>query len=166
MAKSHADRIQDEVNRRMSAMAASAGVSRSRIELEVLFLLPPEFVRMYQELFQHALADPVTAGDGGKDEGRVKAAGKPRDSMRARSMAGAKSGKRFVAGHWPIRSEEAIEAKRKLDRSLVKAADKALRDARIRAAEVNGETAPASMAKCATCGRFQKIDWLRCPYHE
>src|SRR5688572_21341706 len=128
MARTVEDRIEDEVRRRLSEAGASAGLAKARLSQEVLFLLPPEFVRLYQDLFDRALGDPVQrAGDGGKDAGRLKASGKSKDPMRARSRAGAAHGKRFVAGVWPIRSELALEEKQRLDRAIIRAAEKAVR---------------------------------------
>jgi hypothetical protein len=167
VAKSHRDKVDDEIRRRMSNIAAAAGVSRGRIELEVLFLLPPEFVREYSRLFRAALDDPVTSGDGGKDEGRIKAKGTARDEMKTRSMSGAKTGgKRFVAGHWPVRSEKAIDAKRKLDKRLVRSVEDALVEAGLTgAASVRKFTDGTAAARCDQCGRFLRDDWIRCPFH-
>lgn len=168
MPKKTEDVIEDEVRRRLTSIASAAGLSRGRIELEVLFLLPSEFVRMYRELFDFALADPVNPiGDGGKDEGRVKARGTARDPMKARSMSGAAGGgKRFVAGAWPVRSEYALEAKRRLDKrllaSVVKALDEARQGVRGPLARSNGDF---SNPQCDSCGRIQSPNWVRCPFH-
>lgn len=164
MAKSHEDRVQDEVRRRMVDMAVSAGVDKGRIELEVLFLLPTNFVRQYTELFYMALEDPTAGHGAGKDEGRLKASGAPRDKIRGTSAAqshSAKAGKKFVAGRWPVRSEAALSAKQTLDRSLNQAVEKAIRAARGQEETVLTQ----SQGKCSVCGRFQKIDWERCPFH-
>jgi len=161
MPKQFEDRVSEEVNRRLSQAASSAGVDRGRIEIEILFLLPPEFVRRYRELFDRALADPIKPStDGGKDEGRLKASGRPDDPMKARSMGAAQHGKKFVAGVWPIRDETALEAKRRLDRQLTRAVEEAL--ATIGAAP--SIMSPAAI-RCNQCGFFQKADWIRCPYH-
>lgn len=161
VAKRVEDQIEDQVRRRLTEMAASAGVNRSRLSQEVLFLLPPEFVRLYRDLFDRALGDPVRrAGDGGKDEGQLKADRKSRDPMRARSRAGASStGKRFVAGAWPIRSEQALEEKRRLDKILVRAAEKAMGAAQDR------NLVHINLPRCTDCGRIQAGEWLRCPFH-
>jgi hypothetical protein len=162
MGKTFEDRVSEEVNKRIAQAASAAGVDRGRIEIEVLFLLPPEFVRRYRELFDRALADPVSPStDGGKDEGRIKASGKPSDPMRARSMGAAGHSKRFVSGAWPIRSEQALEAKRRLDKRLILAVTQALD--MIGAADVEKITRPHP--RCPDCGFFQKPEWLRCPYH-
>lgn len=164
MAKTHQDRVEDEVRRRIAQHAVSAGVDRGRIELEVLFLLPSNFVRQYQELFHMALEDPTGGKGAGKDEGRIKASGKPKDKVRGTAADGshsAKSGKRFVAGHWPIRSEAALSAKQKLDKELVAAVEKAIGAAR----NPNGTVPSGATRQCESCGRFQQAEWVRCPFH-
>ena len=161
MPKQFEDRVAEEVNRRLSQAASAAGVARGRIELEVLFLLPPEFVRRYRELFDRALADPIKpSSDGGKDEGRIRAAGKPMDPMKARSMGAASHGKKFVAGVWPIRDEVALSAKRRLDKQLVRVAEEALVSIGAAAGALS-----SSSIRCTNCGLFQKAEWVRCPYH-
>ena len=166
MPKKTEDVIEDEVRRRITSIASAAGLSRGRVELEVLFLLPTEFVRMYRELFDMALSDPVNPiGDGGKDEGRVKARGTARDPMKARSMSGAAGGgKRFVAGAWPVRSEKALEEKRRLDKKLIRVVDQALSDARASGVRAPGPTTNGN-PQCSSCGRIQSPNWVRCPFH-
>lgn len=162
------DRVEKEVRKRLTQAAAAAGVDRGRIELEILFLLPPEFVRRYRELFDRALADPIKpTTDGGKDEGKVKASGKSKDLIRARTMgAAAGGGKRFVQGAWPVRSEVALEAKRRLDKRITALVVEALE--MVSPAGVVGAAGAENgnrPVRCDTCGIFQKLDWARCPYH-
>src|SRR5262245_10934859 len=170
------DRVEEEVRKRLTEAASAAGVGRGRISLEVLYLLPPDFVRMYKELFDRALADPVRpSSDGGKDEGRIKARGKSRDEMHVRSSAGAKPGKRYVAAYWPIRSEEALAEKKRLDRSLVRSVTRALANAKKSADDGRGAADGASFMRaaakssqprqCPDCGLIQGPSWVRCPFH-
>ncbi len=163
MPKTTEDRIEDEVRRRLTDYASAAGLSRGRVAQEVLFLLPPEFVRQYIALFDRALGDPISpSSDGGRDEGRIKAKGKPADELKARSMGGAsKGGKRFVAGRWPVRSELALQQKSSVDRSIIRTVDNAL--AKLARAGA-GEPELASKV-CSDCGRGQASGWQRCPFH-
>ena len=171
MSQTHADRVNDEVRRRMAEIAAAAGIDHGRLSIEVLFLLPPQFVRMYQAIFDAALDDPVKPQlAANKDEGRIKAKGKPRDDLRARSMGAAKKGKRSVSGYWPIKDEEAVKIKDLLDRRIVRAASQATEDLRSSRAARNGVgTYPnhrsVSQPQCPACGKFMKEDWVRCPWH-
>lgn len=163
MPKTFEDRVAEEVNKRLTLAASSAGVDRGRIEIEVLFLLPPEFVRQYKELFDRALADPIKpTADGGKDEGRIKATGRTGDGLHVRTMGAAGGGKRFVAGSWPVRDERALELKRRLDRQLVGLVRDSLELVSMRAGDLERQPPPP---QCATCGLFQKPEWVRCPFH-
>ena len=169
MGKSYEDRIEEAVRQRLTNAAAAAGVDRGRIELEIVWMLPPEFIRLYRELFSRALADPVSPqSDGGKDQGRIKASGKPGDAMKARSMGGASGGKRFVKGAWPIRDERALEMKNRLDRKILAAIRETWdtlvqSDRDVGAARLASQTVPR---RCADCGLFQRNEWLRCPFHQ
>ena len=83
-------------------------------------------------------------------------------------MAGAgKGGKKFHRGAWPIRDEAALEMKLRLDRKIIGAIRESLvamspRQDDVGAAEVYMETVPR---RCDECGLFQRLDWLRCPFH-
>jgi hypothetical protein len=170
MPASHTDRVYDEVRRRITEMASSAGVDRGRISLEVLYLLPARFIREYRWLHDQVLDDPVKPQmDGGKDGGRIKASGKPRDSMRARSMGPAKKGsKRAVNTYWPVKDEEFMRVKANLDRQLVRAVTRAVDEVNsIRAARRGEATVlhPATQQQCLKCGKFQRDEWVRCPHH-
>ena len=163
MPKTFDDRVAEEVNKRLTLAASAAGVDRGRIEIEILFLLPPEFVRQYKELFDRALADPVKpTSDGGKDEGRIRASGRTGDGLHVRTMSAAGGGKRFVAGTWPIRNEQALELKRKLDRQIIALVRDALELVSMRAGDLEKQKPPS---QCASCGLFQKPEWVRCPFH-
>lgn len=163
MAKTFDDKVAEEVNKRLTLAASAAGVDRGRVEIEILFLLPPEFVRQYKELFDRALADPIKpTTDGGKDEGRVRASGRTGDGLHVRTMGAAGGGKRFVAGSWPIRDERAVELKRRLDRQIIGQVRDALALLSIGAAGVEEQPPPP---QCTTCGLFQKPEWVRCPFH-
>jgi hypothetical protein len=169
VSKAFEDRVEEEVRRRVTSAASAAGVDRGRVELEVVWLLPPEFMRLYRAIFSRALADPISpTGDGGKDEGRVKAKGKPADAMRARSMAGAAKGRRFVQGAWPVRDEAALEAKNRLDRKILAAVRESWDTlvppsrASFRASRQKDQT---NSRRCPDCGLYQSPGWLRCPFH-
>ena len=56
------DAIEREVQRRLTDYLVSAGVPQGRISLEVLYMLPTEFTRAYEELFSLSLKEGVTGG--------------------------------------------------------------------------------------------------------
>jgi hypothetical protein len=135
MPKSLEDKIEERARRRYRDMLASAGVSEADIGKEILFLLPTEFVRMYQELWDLAYGEVLgSPGGGGRDEGRIKRSGSAKgkgSEMKTRKMSGAAGGgKRYTPHATIIRREEAVDAKIKLDRKLVRAAETALKQSR------------------------------------
>jgi hypothetical protein len=128
------DAIELEVQRRLADYLASAGVPQGRISLEVLYMLPPDFVRAYRRLFDAALLEGVV-GSGGADAGRMPAKKGKEQGLRTRgvtpdsrgktsegesrgSSAGARSdGKRYRT-HWSIRDEKWFRVKGSVDRKL------------------------------------------------
>ena len=168
MSKKTEDHINDEVRRRLADYMASAGVPRGNIALEVLYLLPSEFVRAYTDLFWQAVGDPISPqGDGGKDEGRIKAKGISSSPMNTRKMRAAQSGgKRFVQRVWPVKNEAAMDAKLKLDRLLVRSVEKAHQSLRGVGQDRSGpEEVDERVKACRSCGQYQNKSWLRCPFH-
>lgn len=119
MSRSYEDNIEDEVRRRLRTALTEAGVPSDQANTEVLYMLPAEFIRGYRKLFDEALSWSPQ-GLETKDQGRIKARG-----------VGAKGGgKRFRnGGAYGVKSELAGEAKRKLDRKLIRAIRTALEEA-------------------------------------
>jgi hypothetical protein len=107
------DAIEREVQRRVSEILSSAGVSHGRVSHEVLFMLPPEFIRAYTRLFDRALLESVKGGKGPDQGTPKKVDAKHRGKM---PMTGG-GGKRFRT-HWVIRDEDAFKAKGSIDRKL------------------------------------------------
>lgn len=119
MSRSQEDIFEEEVKRRLRIALSNAGVEGPTANTEVLYMLPAEFVRKYRNLFDKALSWSPQ-GLETKDEGRIKARGQ-----------GAKStGKRFRAGGgaYGVKSEAAANAKRRLDRKLIRAIRTALEE--------------------------------------
>ena len=129
------DVVENEVRRRYADLLASAGVDSGRLSLEVLYLLPEEFVREYVELFWEALREDIPSAGGGdnviKKAGEVKRNKKVRtgerdEQGRVREVAvpgsnrGAQGGGKKYKTHWLIKSEVALEVKRRVDRKLVR----------------------------------------------
>jgi hypothetical protein len=191
MARTSRDEVQDAVRVRLQEAMVSAGVGHGRVALEVLYWLPQEFVRDYQELYMRALH----LGDGddrerpGKDEGRVKAKVKAakrgkRGSMEARAKAGK------YKKEWVVKDEEALEVKRQVDKKLVELVRRE-KQKQTRGSsppsgkKIHGSTPPspsggnpprevvgnlremagkADKKVCEDCGKIAAIDWVRCPY--
>jgi hypothetical protein len=113
------DAIEREVQRRLTERAAAAGLAASRISLEVLFLLPPEFVRAYTTLFDRSLKESVVGG-GTKDQAVTKKISKqPRLSPRSKTriVPSGNTGRRYRE-FWTVRDERAFKYKGQIDRRL------------------------------------------------
>lgn len=181
------DQVQAEVRRRWADYWSGAGLDEGRLGQEVLFLLPVEFVRMYQELFELALqANPSGADSGSRrDEGQIKASGRTgaRDQhasagMHTRELHAAVTKPAFKQ-KWVLRSEVAGTEKRKLDRKIVRAVasalrvvkDEAARERAIRAGLDAGAKATPEIGDkgdmrriCPTCSETLMTGWVRCPF--
>jgi predicted RNA-binding Zn-ribbon protein involved in translation (DUF1610 family) len=114
------DAIEREVQRRLTERAAAAGLAPGRISMEVLFMLPPEFVKMYTILFDRSLKESVVGGSV-KDQAVTKRVTRqPRLSARGKSRivpAGNSGGKRYRE-FWTIKDERAFRYKGQIDRRL------------------------------------------------
>lgn len=130
---SGSQRIFDEVEKRLVERLASAGLPQSQIALQVLFLLPRDFVDSYSSLYHTALK----VGDRGREENWIenadgtteriggvgKASGARRTGMREGQtlggMAGASGGKTYKRA-WTVADEKALETKSRIDKKLRK----------------------------------------------
>lgn len=107
--------------------------------MEVLYLLPEEFVREYIELFYKALKEDISgvnqggeknpiarAGDIGKKRRKTTRGKSPDGSGEMRDLPvpgsdrGAASGGKRYRNHWIVRNEIAFEVKRRVDRRLLR----------------------------------------------
>lgn len=165
-------RIEVEVRKRVAQVLSSAGVDSDRVALEVLFLLPPEFVLAYQELYAKALELP----------GAVKA-GDPNSQMVQRTsddqLPLAKRGKKYHS-HWLVKDERALRRKQQIDHQLRQLAGKATKGFGEPRARCNGPSRSASSSSNSRgsasspndggiegpggCGRWVKKDWSWCAW--
>jgi len=175
---SRRDIYEAEVQRRYTDLMASAGVNGSRVAVEILFMLPPEFVRRYAELFDLSLSWSPRSGSGsGSGGGSIeKASGAVKPDVRGSGEGGmhtrvqpaaSTSGKRYTKQHFAVLSETALNEKNKLDRRLVRGVTDAIRAAR--PAQTNATTEIGAKTKergeCSECGRRMANGWKRCPFH-
>lgn len=112
---SNLDAIEREVRRRVSDYMAAAGVPHGRIAVEILFMLPPDFVRAYRKVWERALRPDVQGVVAG--EGIEKAPNSKAGRERQGWAAGAKRGKGY-ANHWVVKDEETLKLKASVDRKL------------------------------------------------
>jgi len=115
---SNLDAIEREVRRRVSDYMASAGVPYGRIAVEILYMLPPDFVRAYRKVWDRALRpDVVSSGGAGGGGGIEKAKNSKNERSRQSWANGARHGKGY-ANHWVVKDEEAMKLKGSADRKL------------------------------------------------
>lgn len=175
-------RVADEVDKRLAERLGAAGLPQSQIALQVLYLLPREFVDAYSALYHRALR---VAGDTGRppSEGRTNMVddGKggvkeevvgvgPRVSGARKSklsegstlggMAGAKKGKAYKRA-WVVADEIALEKKIGVDKRLRKIA-RELR-ALVDAGEDSGVGDERKKCSGKKCGKFLEMGWKYCP---
>lgn len=128
MAREVRDEVADKVRIRLQEILNSAGVDQGRVGIEVLYWLPAEFVRLYEELFMRGLhlGDGDDGEKAGEDEGRIIAKVKSDRRGKKGSMAAQGGGKRYKT-EWVVKDEQALEIKRRVDRRLVEIMRKELR---------------------------------------
>lgn len=109
---------EDHIRQRVQKALVRQGVDSSRVEFEVMYWLPDEFMRDYIELFQAALTlgDENHASDGG-DAGAGKAKVSSSRRGKQKSME-ARGGKKYYRGEFIIKDEIALEVKKRVDRRL------------------------------------------------
>lgn len=140
---------------RLAEVLSSAGVDDKRVAVEVLYLLPEEFVRGYTDLFHRALA---TGEDGTGEKNDAKAElGKARGKAARNTLGGTR-------GVWQIRNDRALGEKQRIDRQLRKLA-RQMRDG------ANAGTGKEQVARCGEflaeektgCGKWVEKGWKFCP---
>lgn len=180
MTRKEGDLVEAEVRRRLADALSSAGVNSGRISLEILYLLPEEFVREYVELYWQALGENISgSGMGqGKDEGQVlrtRSKGTPKQ-MRP----GQGGGKKYKGLPLVIKDEQALEAKTRIDRKLRRVVGSTIREVkssmdqsgnslRKRQVDEHGGAGVIKSAggarRCEDCGKLMAVEWKRCPFH-
>ena len=142
--------IESEVRRRLAEALTGQGVGFSRVSLEVLYLLPPEFVEAYVKLFYSAFKDgaAMNVGDPHAEPVKVRRSG-------VKAGAGvAKTGRRY-RDHWHIRDEGAFERKQRIDKELRKMVGRMLSG--------SGDDG-RERSRCGGCGRWVERKWRYCAW--
>jgi hypothetical protein len=149
---------ENKLRLRLAEVLSSAGVDEGRVALEVLYLLPQEFVRGYTDLFHRALR----AGDEGMG-GRNDAKAELGRSL-GREKAGGKTPKKAGGrGPFAVRDEKALGEKQRIDRQLRKLA-RSMRDGGA------AGTGKEQVSRCGEdsdkegCGKWVESGWNWCPY--
>lgn len=161
----------DRVRIRIAEIMSSAGVGYNQIALEILYLLPSDFINNYIRMWERAFGPAVRApGDQMLRDGELGKA--PTQTARKGQMVGAGSGgsakrwKRIVS----IRDERALRLKDRVDKRL-RGISRDMRDelslmeskaGRRGGVEVVGSS--EVVTQCKKCGKIQAEGWAFCPY--
>lgn len=147
------DGMDEKLRRRLAEVLSSAGVNANRVALEVLFMLPAEFVRGYSDLFHRAL-NTTEDGMGSRNDSKAE--------LGKATGSGARSGK-GSRGVFLVRDDKAMGEKERVDRTLRKLA-RSMRDGG------GAGTGKETVARCgegvekAGCGKWVEAGWKFCPY--
>jgi hypothetical protein len=181
----------EKIRIRLAEIMSSAGVGYNQISLEILYLLPEEFVQRYIWLWEKALG-PAGSGDArgqqlAKDSelGKEKTHTDKKGNMIGAGAGGAGGGgKKFKRFGMDVRSLEAFEMKGRIDRRLRSIARdlrnfelemrdrEQLKDARRKGSGgrvgsgKNGSGGSGwgdGTAQCVSCGRIMDESWNNCP---
>lgn len=172
------------VQSRVTAMMAAGGVSHSVASQEALFMLPREFVRAYEELFDTALkldsgshtGAGIAQGEVGKGPADAPLPGTVK-GLRVDSGKNAGSAPRVGAGgkryknNWTVKDDRALALKARLDkrlRAMAREIAEVLADSgRAARDQAMGPGRQAGMGaaegRCTGCGRTLAIEWRFCP---
>lgn len=163
----------DKVRIRLAEIMSSAGVGYNQISLEILYLLPREFVDRYIDMWTRALGPGIKAP--GEAMARDSELGRANtDTSKKGLMVGAGSGgvsKRYKK-IFVIADERALMLKDRIDKRLRGMAREIRRElgeleerGRLEEkARKSGEKLGNWMSKCGKCGKLGSAEWAYCPY--
>ena len=171
----------EDYRHRLAELLSSAGVGYSQVSLEVLYMLPREFLEKYVELWYMALGPTVKSSmSGNQRDGDL---GKAKNDTRSKGVvpgAGAGGGGKRTRGAFSIADEIAFQLKDRIDkrlRGIARELRLALADIEARkntpyrtntAEKTNTPERTASKTNtpertCPKCGRFGATGWGFCP---
>lgn len=140
----------------LADMAQAGGWPEGRLSMEVLYLLPRDFINSYIQLFHTALKEqaPVVSGKGMDSVGAGKAKGAASGLQTGRGKNGtrlqAQGGGKKYKTQWMINSERALAKKQRIDAQL--------RELAIEMSRQGGEA-----GQCRKCRKFLRAAWKFCP---
>jgi hypothetical protein len=147
-------------------MRESGGLPQSQLGLEILFLLPDEFVQFYSELFHRALKVDDASVMHGRSGGVEKAKGNQDGVvLGSENRLQASGGKKYKNAPMSLGSERHYKLKESIDRELLKLMSDAQSVLLGLQREASGELSRGKIVQCstATCRGFMKRDWAFCP---
>ena len=153
------DEIDEALGRRLTEIAAAAGVDHSRASLEVLYYLPKDFLDRYVELFNASLKLD-SGGMGGSAQGELGKADVSGRYRGKRPMVGA-GGKRYKT-YWVVKSDELLDLKKKVDKRLRQLGRDIATDMMFPEDE-SEKGKKDGRVQCSRCGRIMGGSWKFCP---
>lgn len=163
-----AERVRKMVEAQVAAVLSAAGVDQKRVATQVLFYLPPEFVGLYEELFDRALK--ITGEEGGAAE-RTGALGKAPSgtsgSKGNKTQLRGGQGKKFKS-IWVVKDEDALDLKHRIDKRL-RALTRDMQTEMMFGRQSRSDGVGAILGKycpgkgCGGKGRLKSEDWRFCP---
>lgn len=157
--------MEEPLRIRLAEIMSGAGLGYNQISLEILYLLPEEFVNRYIWLWEKALG-PAGGGDAkGQQLARDAELGKAQTkTQRKGEIVGTGAGgqgKKFKRIGMSVRDEKALELKTRIDRRLRSIA----RDIRDYGLSADGQGGGRRLsAQCSICGRVMDDSWIHCPF--
>lgn len=158
--------LDDKVRIRLAEIMSSAGVGYNSISLEILYMLPREFVDRYIELWHQALGPTIKApGDGMARDGELgRAPTETRLKGKVVGTGAGGAGKR-LARAFSLRDEKAFNFKDRIDKRL-RAIGRDIRD-ELRLIEdrlQTGSEGVVNVIRCGRCGKIMAEAFKFCPY--
>jgi len=155
--------IDRKVRDRLTEIFAAAGMKSNRAALELLYLLPPDFISAYEAVFEKALKlDGSSATGALKDAAELgKAKGGTSATVGKKTQLSGGAGKKYKL-YWVVKNDSALELKHALDKKLRRLARELradLSDSEVMAA--GGKV--AGKCRCDRCGMIMSRDWNFCP---
>jgi len=154
----------------------SGGLSSGRLGLEILYLLPDDFVQFYGSLFHRALSIGDSSVMHGRSGGVERAKGRTGTQLGENDRGGqaSGSGKKFKNTPMMIGNEDMLKLKQRLDGRLVQLQREFAEYMGIGLQGPNGSAGqsgasrlggPGLQGQCTNeaCRRFVKKDWKFCP---
>ena len=152
----------DDIRIRLAEIMSSAGLGYNRISLEILYLLPREFIDRYQEVWDRALGAVVSApGDSMARAGELGKAKTDTSKKGTHIGAGAGGSSKRWNRVFQVKDERALELKGRMDKRLRGMA----REMRNELMGLDGSGASTSTRRnCSGCGRILQSHFNFCPY--
>lgn len=155
--------IDRRVARRLTEIFAAAGMRSNRAALELLYLLPGDFISAYEAVFERALKlDGSSATGALKDAAELgKAKGGTSQTTGRKTQLSGGAGKKYKT-YWVVKNDSALELKHALDKKLRRLA-RELRDdlSDVEVMDAGGKV--AGKCRCLRCGQLMNRDWNFCP---